>query len=71
MNAASGWRMEARYVPAAVLYDGSGARGELLGSTAIPSLDRGARATITLEVPAPSRGDWLVGIRPSMVRAIA
>jgi N-acetylmuramoyl-L-alanine amidase len=60
MLAASGWRLQARYVPAVTLYDGSPARGTLLGSVAVPTLARGARSTLNLAVPAPPAGDWLV-----------
>jgi N-acetylmuramoyl-L-alanine amidase len=60
MHAAAGWRVEARYVRAVTLYDGSGMPGELLGSVSVPPLARAARATVNLSLPAPPAGDWLV-----------
>jgi hypothetical protein len=60
MLSASGWRLQARYVPAVTLYDGSPNLGTLLGSVAVPTLARGGRATLNLSVPAPPAGEWLV-----------
>jgi N-acetylmuramoyl-L-alanine amidase len=60
MLAASGWRLQARYVPAVTLYDGSPSLGTLLGSVTVPALARGARATLNLSMAAPPAGDWLV-----------
>jgi N-acetylmuramoyl-L-alanine amidase len=60
MDTASGWRLEARYVPPAILYDGSPELGELLGSTSVPSLGRGASAVLDMSLPAPPAGDWLI-----------
>ena len=60
MLLASGWRLEARYVPAVLLYDGSDSPGELLSSTAVPDLGKGNRAIVNMSVPAPPPGEWLV-----------
>jgi N-acetylmuramoyl-L-alanine amidase len=60
MHGASGWRLQARYVPAVTLYDGSPELGKLFGSVTLPTLARGARTTVNLGVPAPPAGDWLV-----------
>jgi hypothetical protein len=60
MASASGWTLQARYVPAVMLYDGSPNPGELLGSVSVPTLGRGDRATLTLNLPAPPAGEWLV-----------
>jgi len=60
MNAASGWRLVASYVPAVTLYDGSGLRGEPRGEVAVPSLGRGARSERSVTFTAPPAGDWLV-----------
>jgi hypothetical protein len=60
MATASGWKLEARYVPAVTLYDGSPNVGELLGSASVPTLSRGGLAAVRLTVPAPPPGDWLV-----------
>ena len=43
-----------------MLYDGSPNPGELLGSVTVPDLGRGARSTVSMTLPAPSVGDWLV-----------
>lgn len=60
MQDANGWHLEARYVPAVTLYDGTSDRGELLAAVAVPSLGRGARATLNVSVPPPPAGDWLI-----------
>jgi N-acetylmuramoyl-L-alanine amidase len=60
MDQAVGWKLVAGYVPAATLYDGSGARGEPLGEFAVLALGRGARSTLSLSLPAPPAGDWLL-----------
>lgn len=60
MASATGWTLEARYVPAVLLYDGSPNLGELLGSAAVTDLGPGARSTVSLTLPAPPAGDWLV-----------
>jgi N-acetylmuramoyl-L-alanine amidase len=57
---ASGWTLEAAIVPAVPLYDGTGARGELLSSAPIAQLTRGGAATLALSFPAPLAGEWLV-----------
>ncbi|MEO6351042.1 MAG: N-acetylmuramoyl-L-alanine amidase [Candidatus Limnocylindrales bacterium] len=58
--AASSWTLESGLVPAVPLYDGTGARGELLGSVAIPTLVRGGATTLDLEFAAPPPGEWLI-----------
>src|SRR5688572_15235659 len=60
MEQAAGWQVEARLVPAVLLYDGSNERGELVGSVAVPVLARGGSAELSLNVAAPAAGDWLV-----------
>lgn len=60
MAQAAGWSLEARVVPAVLLYDGSNERGELVGSVAVPSLAPGGQAELSLDVYAPAAGDWLV-----------
>ena len=60
MAMAAGWKLEARLVPAVLLYDGSSQPGELVGSAAVPSLARGGSAELALEIAAPAAGDWLV-----------
>ena len=60
MASATGWTLEARYVPAVTLYDGSPNLGEHLVSAPVPALARGARSVVSLTGPAPPPGDWLV-----------
>lgn len=60
MDQAVGWKLMAGYVPAVTLYDGSGVRGEPLGEFAVPALARGARSTLSLSLPVPPAGDWLI-----------
>jgi hypothetical protein len=60
MAAAAGWQLEARLVPAVLLYDGSNERGELVGSVAVPPLAPGGSAKLSFDVAAPAAGSWLV-----------
>jgi N-acetylmuramoyl-L-alanine amidase len=58
--ATQGWTLEAGAVPAVTRYDGSGVPGERLGAVAVPTLAPGANSVITLDLPAPPGGEWLV-----------
>ncbi len=60
MAAAKGWRLQARVVPAVLLYDGSEQAGTLVGKASVPALGRGAEAAVPLTIQAPGPGDWLV-----------
>jgi N-acetylmuramoyl-L-alanine amidase len=57
---ASGWTLEAALVPAVPLYDGTGARGDLLSSVPIAPLARGGVSTLDLSLSAPPVGEWLI-----------
>ena len=57
---AAGWTLEARLVPAALLYDGSNDPGELVGSAAVPSVARAGQVGVGLDFVAPASGNWLV-----------
>jgi N-acetylmuramoyl-L-alanine amidase len=56
------WTLELRNVDATPLYDGSGARGSLMGSAQVPDgLAPGASVVLTVSAAAPpAPGDWLV-----------
>jgi N-acetylmuramoyl-L-alanine amidase len=56
----SGWQVEARVVPAVLLYDGSDSPGTLVGTAAVPTLGRGARTIVPLTIQAPEPGEWLL-----------
>ncbi len=58
----SGWRLELSSVQAVAYYDGSGARGVLVGSANIPDgLAPGDSAVINVHATAPARaGQWLI-----------
>lgn len=60
MQAAAGWTLEGRLVPAVPLYDGSGQPGELIASAAVPTLGRGGRADVTLTGTVPAGGEYIV-----------
>jgi N-acetylmuramoyl-L-alanine amidase len=58
----NGWTLELRDVESTPLYDGSGARGSLMGSQSVPDgLAPGASIDVTVSAVAPSAaGEWLV-----------
>lgn len=61
-TASEGWTLELRNVPQVPVYDGSGQRGTLIGSLAVPDgLQPGAWVDLTVAATAPAGGgDWLV-----------
>jgi hypothetical protein len=58
----NGWSLQLHSVPDVPLYDGSGALGTLLGSSAVPDgLLPGQSVEVTVNGTAPARtGDWLI-----------
>ena len=56
------WTLQLRSVPSASVYDGSGARGALIGSVAVPDdLAPGQSVELTVDITAPAQsGSWLV-----------
>jgi hypothetical protein len=61
MSSAAGWTLDLHAVPAAVLYDGSGSRGEPLGSMPLPDLAPGTSVRMEIGFQAPSAaGTWII-----------
>jgi N-acetylmuramoyl-L-alanine amidase len=60
-RALTGWRLEARVVPAVAVLDGSGARGRLVGSVALGSLASGKARDLAVPITMPEEPrEWLL-----------